>query len=319
MVLACPRYKFHGNRIQNSTGIQSSAENHYNFFRLYVQCQQYNRASTPLSQNNHAGFPNSNKHQHKIASVYTAAVSTMSLSSKKRKTVDPAEEGDESEYLQKMELLFEALKIEIGESAEKSEALLKSFLIETNRLCGTNAFNRSLTAIFNDVVDDDDDDGLSDDETPIESIACPREKKWAIMFQQLRDYRILNGDCKVPSKFPQNRSLGIWLGDQKQNFVKSKLKPERIIKLESLGICWGKKYPPLPSWNDMFEKLLNFLEKMGNCNIPFNSTNPTALAKWAAYQRMEYKRFKKGRDSLLTLDEIGKLKEIGFNWKGPKL
>ena len=57
---------------------------------------------------------------------------------------------------------------------------------------------------------------------------------------------------------------------------------------------------------------------MGNCNVPFNADHPTPLAKWTAYQRAEYKRWKKGRDTLLTLDQIGRLNDIGFNWKGPR-
>ena len=43
---------------------------------------------------------------------------------------------------------------------------------------------------------------------------------------------------------------------------------------------------------------------MGHCNIHMSSTDPSPLAKWVSYQRSEYKRFQKGQDSLLSLEQI---------------
>eukprot|EP00536_Pseudo-nitzschia_multiseries_P000431 jgi/Psemu1/233581/estExt_Genewise1.C_50246 len=146
------------------------------------------------------------------------------------------------------------------------------------------------------------------------------------MFRQLRDYRIANGDCSVPTEFFENAKLGKWVANQRFQYNnlntgkgKQKLHPQRIIKLNSLGFCWGKKYPAPASWNNMFEALQEYQQRMGNCNVPCHPTKPTLLARWAAYQRTEYKRFAKGKDSLLTLDQIGKLETIGMNWNGPKL
>jgi hypothetical protein len=256
----------------------------------------------------------------------------MSFSSKKRKEIDLCDEADvcasenpsEAEiHLEKMGAFVEALRNEIGESTGKSEVLMKALWKEAKELCKTSAFHKSLRAIVDDVVDDDDS---SDDEMPIESIADEKYRNWAIMFQQLRDYRIINGHCKVPYRIAENPKLGYWINSQKRQYANTithtkglKLKPERIIKLESIGMFWGKKYPPPASWDGMFDNLQTYRDRMGDCNVPFNATNPTALAKWAAYQRMEYKRHKKGLDSLLTLDQIGKLNDLGINWKGPKL
>jgi hypothetical protein len=106
-----------------------------------------------------------------------------------------------------------------------------------------------------------------------------------------------------------NPKLGMGIKDQKKYYSNLKgggkglkIKLERIIKLDSLGFFWGQKYPASPSWDDMFEQLHNYQQNNGNCNVPFNEANPNALAKWAAYQRAEFKRFKKGKDPLLTLD-----------------
>ena len=213
------------------------------------------------------------------------------------------------------------------ERAERAESLLVALTKKIDERDTTTAFDASLESIVkssNNAEEEEqqEEEDLSNDE---ESVVDEKDK-WVGMYQQLRGYRILNGDCKVPDKFAENRKLGKWVSFQKAcyNNVKTrkgnpKIKPDKIIKLDSLGFNWGKKYPPPVSWDDMFEQLHTFQQRMGNCNVPFNSTNPTPLAKWAAYQRSEYKRWKKGHDSLLTLDQIGRLKDIGMNWKGPRL
>lgn len=215
--------------------------------------------------------------------------------------------------LQNMDDLYEALKNEVGVSVENSEALLKAFLEDTKELCETSAFNKSFKVMVDDIVSVDDDS--SDDEAPAESITDP----WEIMFQQLREYKIENGSSAVPQKYKQNPKLGQWVKSQRGHYKKRKLKMEKIVKLDGLGMWWGKDFPKPAPWNDMFEKLKSYRQHRGDCNVPFNADNPTALARWAANQRMEYKRFKKGRDSLLDLEQIQNLNEIEMNWRGPKL
>ena len=165
-----------------------------------------------------------------------------------------------------------------------------------------------------------EEDDWSDDEESDTDDSDP----WTIMFLQLREYKILHGDCKVPQNSKDYPKLGKWVKNQRLAYkiVKSGKKgrsitADKIIKLDSIGFDWGRGFPPPKSWDEMFAQLQNYHEKMGNCNVPFNQTNPSPLAKWTAYQRAQYKRFKQGRHSLLTLDQIGQLNEIRFNWKGP--
>ena len=80
---------------------------------------------------------------------------------------------------------------------------------------------------------------------------------WKAKFRELREYRIINGDCNVPRK----HKLGIWVKDMKA-FYKGKkgkkLSPERIALLESIGFSWGKDVGPPPSWDNMFEELQKY-------------------------------------------------------------
>ena len=95
---------------------------------------------------------------------------------------------------------------------------------------------------------------------------------------------------------------------------------DKILKLEAIGFSFGKKFPKPPTWNEQYEELKKYQKAMKHCNVPINANNPSPLARWVSNQRTEYKfYFKKGRDSILSLEQIGTLNDIGFNWKGPRL
>ena len=142
--------------------------------------------------------------------------------------------------------------------------------------------------------------------------------RWEQMFRLLREHRCTYGTCKVSKN--ENARLYNWCRTQRDRFSNRKppqLSNECIIKLEGLGFHWGNKYGAAPSWEQMYQELEAYKERTGDCNVPINTTNPTSLAKWVGYQRHEFKRFKHGRNSLLTTNQIQKLREIGFSWKGP--
>jgi len=227
---------------------------------------------------------------------------------------------------------FELLSNILDEHIKSSNEHIKSSDERIERLEEENLDMRKEIIALTQKVDDcskmdtfgeghkQDDEDISDDEESVIDDTDP----WEIMFRLLRDYRITNDHCKVSSS--ENPKLYNWVKNQKNSYNNAKtrkagthLKPERIIKLDSLGISWGQKYPTPASWDEMFNQLQKYQERMGNCNPPCNATNPTPLAKWVYYQRKEYKHFKRGRDSLITLDQIGTLQGIGLSWKGPKL
>ena len=203
------------------------------------------------------------------------------------------------------------------ERAKKAEERTKKAedeLAETKeKLKKAEAMVASLKANAVSTEEDDtseDENSVTDDNDP-----------WNIKFRQLREYRIINGHCRVPQK-GSNPQLGNWLLRQKKGYGNvdgKKISQERINKLDGLGIVWGKAYPAPVSWEKRFEELQKYQKAMGSCNVHVSSTDPSSLAKWVSTQRSEFKRFKKGRDSLLTMEQIEQLKAIGFNWKGPRL
>jgi Fe2+ transport system protein FeoA len=57
---------------------------------------------------------------------------------------------------------------------------------------------------------------------------CPHQT-WEVSFQQLLDYKQVHGDFRVSLSYPQNPSLGWWVGKQCQFYRKGELKRDRMI------------------------------------------------------------------------------------------
>ena len=223
--------------------------------------------------------------------------STIESNNKKRKSTDCAS----ADLKQKVK----DLERELADTTKKLEKANEIIAALRSKSARTN----------NDEPDEESDDESAADSTD----------PWSNMFKELREYRKINGHCKVPQK-GSNPKLGKWVANQKQAYknVKTgkkglKIPQERINKLDGIDFYWGKAFAPPASWNEQFEELEKFKKIMGHCNITINPTNPSPIAKWVSIQRNEYKRLNKGRDSLLSFDQIEKLNGIGFNWKGSRL
>ena len=226
-------------------------------------------------------------------------ISTMSTTnqvvSKKRKTDDACSSNKKS--YEELESQVEELKQLLSQTQEK----LKQALEESSK----NGSNDN---------DGGDDDDVSDGE---DSVNMDSTDAWMMNYVQLREYFILNGNCQVPSS--ANKKLHKWIANQKLAYVNKKISPERIALLDGLGLSWGKKFPTPRTWDEQFQDLVKYKNATGNCNVVIHATNPSNLAKWVSTQRSEYKRFRKGQPSLLTMEQMGQLKSLGFKWNGPRL
>ncbi|CAJ1942378.1 unnamed protein product [Cylindrotheca closterium] len=67
---------------------------------------------------------------------------------------------------------------------------------------------------------------------------------WDERFNELLDYKRVNGNCNVPSRYTENRQLAVWVKRQRRQhkFFRtnqpSSMTEERIIRLESIGFEW---------------------------------------------------------------------------------
>ena len=57
---------------------------------------------------------------------------------------------------------------------------------------------------------------------------------WMTRYNELKNYKSKFGDCKVPSKYKENRELGLWVGYQRSYFNDDTLAEDRIHKLDEI-------------------------------------------------------------------------------------
>ena len=70
-------------------------------------------------------------------------------------------------------------------------------------------------------------------------------KTWDERFEELKQYSNFHGNCNVPIRWSQNRSLGQWVSTQRYQYAQlkrgkpSKMTKEHATRLESLGFTWS--------------------------------------------------------------------------------
>ncbi|WP_080126619.1 DEAD/DEAH box helicase [Chlamydia suis] len=131
------------------------------------------------------------------------------------------------------------------------------------------------------------------------------EEVWEKNFLELHRFREEHGHCNVPSVYPQNPSLGVWVCDQRENFKKGKLAEDRIARLEEIGFVWDVLEE---AWEENFLELQRFREEYGHCKVPTRYPQNPQLASWVSHQRADFKEGK------LSEDKIARLEELGFVW-----
>ena len=115
----------------------------------------------------------------------------------------------------------------------------------------------------------------------------------------------MQGHCNVPARYPENEQLGTWLDVVRQSRKRGKLSPDRIARLEALGIAWEVRNTV---WEDMFQALVAFKARHGNCYVPQNYPDSPRLLKWMNIQRAREKRGK------IFQERFDRLTKIGFPW-----
>ena len=91
----------------------------------------------------------------------------------------------------------------------------------------------------------------------------PQDAAWEEMFEELNAYKETHdGDCNVPTRWPENPQLGSWVTKQR---AKGNLSEERVQRLNALGFVWNALDA---AWEEMFEELKAYKKIKGHCNVP---------------------------------------------------
>jgi hypothetical protein len=140
---------------------------------------------------------------------------------------------------------------------------------------------------------------------------------WEERLSELADYRKIQGNCNVPRNYSENTKLGLWVANQRTNYrwhVQGKTSPmtlPRIKELERLGFEWDIHGA---AWEDRLSELADYRKIQGNCNVPRIYSKNTKLGKWVGTQRCEYKLYRDGNKSNMTLSRVKTLESLGFEW-----
>ena len=141
-----------------------------------------------------------------------------------------------------------------------------------------------------------------------------RQKQIATLIEFKRRF----GHFDVPTRWPENPALAIWVAIQRKLHAEGRLPARRQAQLEAIGFNWRRTRTSTAQfdarWEEMFAALAAFKQEQGHCNAAFSHT-PTAstatgkkLLHWAQTQRTLR------RQGELREDRQRRLDELGFLW-----
>ncbi|HEY5234430.1 MAG TPA: Helicase associated domain protein, partial [Verrucomicrobiae bacterium] len=137
---------------------------------------------------------------------------------------------------------------------------------------------------------------------------------WKMRFEELLRYKEKNGDCKVPNEWPENLKLGHWVNQQRYLKKCGELHLKREEMLNSIAFDWGFKrdfggVKLTDLWALRFDQLVDFKNRNGHCNVPYDHSDNRQLGIWVSNQRQKRKLNK------LTPERLSLLNGIGFVWE----
>merc|ERR1712238_374409 len=97
----------------------------------------------------------------------------------------------------------------------------------------------------------------------------------------------------------------------KKKGIENNLTQEQIDKLTSWNFTWSTGFvvPPKKTWEERFQELLDYKSQNGHVKVP--QLYPV-LGNWVHTQRQEVSHLKRGLTTRITVEQIEKLKSVGF-------
>eukprot|EP00586_Coscinodiscus_wailesii_P021811 CAMPEP_0172491092 /NCGR_PEP_ID=MMETSP1066-20121228/21782_1 /TAXON_ID=671091 /ORGANISM="Coscinodiscus wailesii, Strain CCMP2513" /LENGTH=258 /DNA_ID=CAMNT_0013259941 /DNA_START=90 /DNA_END=866 /DNA_ORIENTATION=- len=146
-------------------------------------------------------------------------------------------------------------------------------------------------------------------------------RKWMKHYNELKEFKSINGHCRVPGKFSSNPALGHWVSTNRTYYKLLKegkpsfLTPERLQALEDINFEWRVRDDHYITWWERYVELKEFKSRHGHCNVPHKFIPNLSLGNWVATNRASYKKLEEGKPSFLTPARIRALEAIDFEWR----
>jgi hypothetical protein len=138
------------------------------------------------------------------------------------------------------------------------------------------------------------------------------DKVWHQQYEKLVEFKRTNVHCRVPNRYDRDKSLGIWVSEQRKNHNNNKMRPDRKKLLDEIGFVWkadADRNTNDKLWLQQYEKLVEFKRKKGHCIVPTKYEPDRSLGHWVRNQRTSH------IDNKIRLDRKELLDVIEFVWK----
>jgi hypothetical protein len=134
-------------------------------------------------------------------------------------------------------------------------------------------------------------------------------RQWDFWFGLTLKYKDEFGNPNAEANYKTNEGyhLGSWQSHQRRNYIKGKLSPDKIKRLEDIGFKWDILEE---QFEKGFQETLLYKEITGNPNVSrgYNTPEGFRLDNWQRSQRQTYRKGK------ISSDRIRRLEGIGFVW-----
>jgi Helicase associated domain len=127
------------------------------------------------------------------------------------------------------------------------------------------------------------------------------DDQWNTMYERLKEYQSIHGDCRVPAKYSLDPPLGRWVVNQRAKYHRT-LPVEWRQRLDDIGFV---PRTPRKDWDVMFQRLVDYQLQHGedDCRVPAKYPPDPPLGHWVTNQRINYPNLSEERRQ--RLDDIG--------------
>lgn len=137
------------------------------------------------------------------------------------------------------------------------------------------------------------------------------DHRWFEFYLKVKTFIQRYGHDRISFYDPDWKETAHWLSSQRSIYKRGKLKPERLVLLESLPVRMDTSYrlkEQEERWEANLKELIQYQATYGHLNVPSTSTTHRSLAIWIMNQRALYKR------GNLLPHRQAKLEAIGFTF-----
>ena len=136
-----------------------------------------------------------------------------------------------------------------------------------------------------------------------DQLAAQWEKHYAVLKRIFDE----GDDANVPvDTVIDGLRVGAWLSSHRQDYKQGILSPDRIARLEAIGIVWDQH---AAQWEKHYAVLTRLFDEGGDVNVPQSTViDGLKVGAWLSTQRKDYKKGK------LSPDRIARLEVIGIVW-----